>query len=440
MASAAPTGKRKSNKITKLVAKASAYAKFKRDKDFTPKKELRYYSSVFGWDPSSITMALQQHDNGTFRGSETLYQAMRRIPRIESASKTRANFIRTLTFKIINRKNSPDEIKNYNQFIEDNFDFICPPNDLSEINARIIWFGFCFAKITWSGSGGKILPKIQPYTHYNIQYNYSTNQYMIIDDNSSIEYISPDDPDWIFFSTGGIRPWLNGIIRAMGHSYALTIHALDRWMAFNDVEAGAIKVLHTPTQKREQTEAEIGAGLTQDLTSGDTFIEPEGYELKLLTAKGRGDAYKTFQAIVEKSDADAAILILGHNLSQEVKGGSFAAANTAKSISRELFVGDLANLAPIYQLLKRTIKRNFSPWTFSDLETDIGDYAGKPEWGIDDVKDPAGSAELSIKNATALSTFMAAALSANVDITKLNIDWHEQAEKCGIVINQTKND
>lgn len=437
MAKTAPTGKKKLDKHDKIIAKATAISKH-GTMETIPVKEMRFYSSVFGWDPDKISSALAQHDQGFFRQSETLYQGMRRIPRIEAASKTRCNFIRTLPFRIVDPEDTPPAIKDYNKFVEKNFDFIVSPNELSEIIARTIWFGFCFAKITWSGLDGRILPRLQVFTHYYLQYNYAHNQYMIVTDDNQIQFISPEDPSWLFFTSGGIRPWLNGIIRAMGHSYAMTIHAMDRWMAFNDTEATAIKVLKTPAQAREQIEKDIAMMKVAALRGGDAIPVPNGYEFDLVTTNGRGDAYKTYKDIIDKSDADAAILLLGHNLSQEVKGGSLAAAKQAGSISRELYIGDLANLLTLSKVLKQAIYRNFNRWQFADLPSDLSQYAGKPEWCIDQVKDPEINADLAVKNAQSLASFIATANTVGLDLKALDIDWIEQAKKCGIVLSTAK--
>ena len=99
-----------------------------------------------------------------------------------------------------------------------------------------------------------------------------------------------DGDPWIVFSTGGMRPWLNGAIRKLAFPFFMLINAQYRWTEFNDVEAEAFKYLTGPVQTREQVEAGRLVSKLSLIRAGDTVFLPEGYDFKLL-AHRVGEVY-----------------------------------------------------------------------------------------------------------------------------------------------------
>jgi phage gp29-like protein len=75
-----------------------------------------------------------------------------------------------------------------------------------------------------------------------------------------------------------------------------------------------------------------------DLGRDTSIVTPPGYDLKLVEATA--NTWQTFQAQVKMADTAIAIRILGQNLSTEVQGGSYAAAQVHKAVAAAIIRAD----------------------------------------------------------------------------------------------------
>lgn len=401
-------------------------------------QELHFYSSFTGWTFREIQEALSLHDNGQFRQSELLYNAMTKIPRMNGALHTRTQAIRTLPFRLKIKNGTPDRIVSAIQCLEDNFGEVLSPNALVELQRRIIMFGFCICSVQKRLVNGYFIPKLTPFTHYYITYDYGFKKYRLWLDNNKETLVGDSNEEWVVFDSGGIRPWTKGSIRPLGQTFAKIIHAYDRWHDYNDFEAASKQILHTPALKREQVEAREAQLKASRLRSGDTFIEPEGYELKYLQGGNGGIGYKSFLDMINECNSELAIELLGTPATQDSSStGSYAKAQVGQTIAEDRMVGDIDNLVGG---LYRGPMRQFMTWNFNDkfykTEEPLVSYAPVPEWHPDEdiTNDPMSMATAAQANAAALSAYLTAAQSIGIDINKLDIDWKEQARKCGLAI------
>jgi hypothetical protein len=401
-------------------------------------QELHYYSSFSGWTFREINRVLDLHDNGQFRESELLYNAMTKIPRMNGALHTRTQAIRTLPFRLKIKNGTPDRIVSAIQCLEDNFGQVLSPNDLVELQRRIIMFGFCICSVKKRLIDGYFIPRITPFTHYYLTYDYVFKKYRVWLDNVNYKLVGDSNEEWVVFSSGGIRPWAKGSIRPLANTFAKIIHAYDRWHDYNDFEASSKQILHTPALKREQIEAREAQIKASMLRGGDTFIEPEGYELRYLPGGNGGIGYKAFLDMITECNNELAIELLGNNMAQENKStGSYASAKVGENIAKDRIVGDIDNLVGgLYNgPMRQFIKWNFTEKLYKTPDPLVS-YAPCPEWhpSEDETNDPVTMATAAQSNAAALSAYLTAIQTVGVDINKLDIDWKEQARKCGLAI------
>ena len=383
---------------------------------------------TFGWDGQSILSAIESHDQGQFTASEQLFHAMTRHPRIGSALDYRIAQSRNYPFSLEVPEDAPENIKVQTKILKRNFKYLISDFDEAEIKKRTVMFGFCIARQTFSVVDEQIVPIVKPWTHSNCYYHQVERVFYVVTENGEI-VPAIGDP-WIVFSSGGERPWLNGVIRRLAYPFFQITHASDRWSYFNDVEAAAIKKMKAPALKREQGEVQAAFDAVNRLRSGDSFLAPEGYDLELVTAQGRSGAYKSFLDNINLAHNDIAIALLGNNLTQEIKGGSFAAAAVAESISLDYIKSDVLSYAQgLYNNTMRLwIEKNFHPEFYG--QTSLIKYRPKPIWEVAAEEDQRQNSETSLNYANATKIF---AESVGMDVFKsLPIDWKEQAKKSGI--------
>lgn len=216
-------------------------------------------------------------------------------------------------------------------------------------------------------------------------------------------------------------------------------HAYDRWAAYNDTEAAAIRKIKVPALKREQDEVKKLWEVVAKLRGGDTMIVPEGYDLELLSAGGKG-SHTTFEALINNLYNSISIVILGNNLTQEIKGGSLAAAKEGNQIAMRK-IKSLVNILcePQHQTTARIwVEKNFHPHVYG--ESSLTQYRYRSCYDIREPEDKKQIADVALTYSQSTKNFIDAAIAAGQDLTTIGINWHEQAERCGNVLIESDED
>lgn len=409
-----------------------------RPEEFIPRVENPPQVPMSGWTQPSILMAIQSLDDGQFSLPELLFQAMLKHPRIASGLQFRSGAVRNLPFSLKVPYGAPAIISKKAQLLErEFFNTVLPPGTLQEINKRLTMFNFCIARMNLVAVEDQFLPQITTWTLSNSWYNMIERSYYTT--------VYPDGPvkitgePWIIFTKSNFRPWLGGLIRALARPFAMSNFAYDRWNYFNDTEALAYKHLTVPANKREQRENAAEVLKTEQSRGGDTVETAVGYDFKLVTSGGRGSAFKTFETMIEDSNNDIAILLLGSNLAQEIKGGSFAATKSVYDRFIEIAKFDVEPIArTLYDTVCRYwVEKNFTPALYG--ENSLTQYRPLPVFDASVVEDPSEKAQEARDYATSVSTFLSAAVQAGAPLQDLDVDWQSVAERCGLILNKNRH-
>lgn len=408
--------------------------------DFRVVNEIYPVPPVSGWTGPDIVAAINSNDQGDFSVVELLYHAMTKVPRIGAALEQRVHEIRNFKFKLNVPADAPERMKNMSLVFEQNFSDVFPNHAQTEILRRIIMFGFCIARQHFIIRHGQVLPVIVPWTNSSVYWQIKDrNFYVTTEKGDRVPVVG--DP-WMIFTVGGDRPWLNGAIRKLAFPFYQIDHAYARWLAFNDTEAQSLKKITTPRFMREQAEAGAAAQAVAHLRSGDTMLCPYdpkegGYDIEFVTASGRSSAYKAFQDLIDSAHTEISITLLGNNLTQEIKGGSFAAAKSATDEKMRIAQSDVEFLGrPIYTSTTRLwVEKNFTP-SFYHLPSLI-QYRPKPNWDVDSSGEEESKSISAQKYSQSISSFMTSAGNAGV-LSQLPIDWTETARRCGVILKSNQ--
>jgi phage gp29-like protein len=219
------------------------------------------------------------------------------------------------------------------------------------------------------------------------------------------------DGSWLLYTPGGAdRPWSHGAWRSIARWWLLKKYALADWGRHSE-QAGGVKVATTDSgndvdrRKLATDLATMGADATVAL--------PQGWNLKLVEVAA--NTFETFRAQVDSANAAIAIALVGQNLSTEVKGGSFAAAQVHQQVAHAVLRGQA-------ETLSTTLHAQALVW-WSKFNFGSADAAPWPEWTIDPPEDDALIA------ATAKSVGEAVSALKNAGV---EIDAQAFAERFGI--------
>jgi len=403
--------------------------------DFTRLREQIPLYPTSGWQATDIMSAIESHDNGTFSSSELLFHAMRRQPRIYAALSTRSQFLRNFPRSLNMSDNAPQRMRAELLKLQKNYNCVISEADETEIIERTVMLGFCIARHHFTVIDGQITPVLKPWTASNTYWNQIERRFYVMTENG--ENVPVEGDPWVIFSLGGERPWLNGAIRALAFPFFILTTSYDRWLIFNDTEAGAIKKIVSTAEQREQLDNQKLTRIVAQIRSGDVVTIPAGWDLTFLTSDRRGDAYHTFNDLISRAQDDVAIVLLGNNLTQEIKSGSYAAAQTAKALTFEKAQADPHILTTGFNqaTMRLWVQKNFTPAFYGEVS--LLHFAPKLEY---EVRSPLQKQEESEASGNYAKTIAQLIEKIGLEgLDKAGADWAEILKKCGVPLVSEQN-
>lgn len=286
------------------------------------------------WNLTNIRTALDNHQMGQFLTAAMLTESMLGDGRVQSALNGRLKGItmRHLHVKPVDDSRDAKEAAEWAKWL---WQRVLTDDVLDQSLAWTTIMGFGLAQRVWDtcrGRNGEEVwcPYIQPWHPQYTYYDISRRQY-VAQTQDGIEYIDPDDPHWWLFTPWGeYRGWLRGALRSCAVPWIVRQYALRDAARFSEVHGLPIKVLKVPSQAnsadKSRTTSQVRAlGNSSVLTlPQQTGPDGTGWEFELLEARDR--SWESFFALIENCDREIQQVIRGTNLTSEVQGGSYAAA------------------------------------------------------------------------------------------------------------------
>jgi len=157
-------------------------------------------------------------------------------------------------------------------------------------------------------------------------------------DGSELE-VTPGDGTWLLYTPyGSKRPWARGAWRSVSRWWILKEYGRDDWGRYSERHGqGTLVGFPVDEGSTKEMRDELASDIS-DLGRETTIVTPPGYDLKLVEAVA--DTWETFQAQINMANAAIAIRILGQNLSTEVQGGSYAAAQVHSAVAAAIIRAD----------------------------------------------------------------------------------------------------
>lgn len=397
---------------------------------------------LFDWGPEQLRSMLQLYFEGDFSMAEEFYENIRRDGRMFDGLRKRGNAVTRYPQRWKLAKLAPEDVRGAARRLRKSWTRDCmTKQDLAEVARRLCFFGVCIVYRHYRPIGGVMAPVFTPYSMRGVTVDVYRKVYRVpMRDGRPREVPFSGDREFIVVSAGGDRPWIDGACIPLAKLFLLVNQGWDKWAQHNDVQALAIRVLKTPFYSREQLETGEAYKYVKMLRSGDTWLNPQGqgntpgYELGLLESK-HANAYEAFMYLLANVWTVIAIIFLGHNLSQEVKGGSLAATEAAMEATREVSEADASVITScVKPVFLEWLVANFSLVARSRWPLTAEECA--PRWSIDcePEEDEERRTKIQQQRAGAVKTVVDAAKAANVDMETVGIDWHETMENCGVCL------
>jgi hypothetical protein len=315
-----------------------------------------------------VRHVLNQHDAGRFRMSALLYERMLWNSRFSSVMRTRlSGFVSAqVTFDPV--RNNRDARRAAREFAEDWPAMVTTPVR-KQYRRWALGLGVAFGQraLELSPTSGRQIFRLRPYWAGFCNWYWAEGGYRIqtydagVVDTASpglkdvgapsptmTGLINPSQQPWVIDEPNGANSWREGIIHAawrpwLGHEWS----SRDQARASEKHGIGAIKAKY-PRGEGDQHKAAVQKYNDGLRTMGSEGVIPceqredgPGFDAEPFEFNGSG-----FQAISDTMNANAvalAILLLGHNLTTEIKGGgSYAAAGVGEYIRDDIKHDDAA--------------------------------------------------------------------------------------------------
>lgn len=375
---------------------------------------------VTEWTVDRVRNALTAHERGDFRESAVLCDHFRRDARLFATLESRVlaslggerlvepSHAPGVTSKRLARALAAD--------VESWFFEFLPESTQADLLRWAILMGFAVGELTWERSdpnSDRVYPKCVVHHPQHVRYDQLSRKMFLRLKAGGETEITPGDGRWVMFSLGsGQNPWMHGAVRALAIPWMVLTFVVRDWARREEIEATGVRVASVPADYNDKKVKKFLRQIAR-LGKETALTLPAGYDFKFLTVDtGAADG---FAKLADRCDTGITLVLLGQNLTTQIEGGSFAAAQTHAKVQLERVKADVAALATClrYQVLMPWGAFNFTDWR--------RDYT---PWVLFDTRPP----EDKQKEAQALLT-LAQALPA---LYKLGVDLDPIFEKFGL--------
>lgn len=310
------------------------------------------------WSIRTIRSAVQSHVVGQFGQASILVDSMMADDRIQAAANGRIKGVTKCEWNFEPAKSGKLQARTIDKL----FPEILDEETEEQLLLWAIFMGFALAEIIWEPKDDQWVPRLKFWHPLYIYYRIDTRRYVAITADQGTVEIEEGDPKWFLYAPwGSYRSWIRGAVRSVSIPWVVRQFALRDWGRFSEVHGLPIKKLMVPSQAPAGDKARFFASV-QRLGSESMFSLPQqgdghggvgpSFDVQLLEAKDR--AWEAFPGLIAQCERSITLAIRGTNLTTEVDGGSFAAANTHKDEDSDYAIADRRKLASaVYKQLLR---------------------------------------------------------------------------------------
>lgn len=378
------------------------------------------------WSVASVRAAIREHEQGQLSRSALLAEQMERNPRIFAALQTRALGAQGLPFELDPSEDGDQRrAESVAKTAKKRWWSIAPEEVLGDLLRWAVLLGVGIAEVIWDTSGTLWMPMLVPVHPSLARWDDSQQAWMVRTTTGEVR-VEPGTGRWLVLSYTRSRPWMRGVVRCLGLEDKIRTESVRDWARWSERHGTPIVVAKTPARASDADKEAFFDGLADMGSGGTTVLAPQGdspeasFGLELIEAK-TAEAAKGFADLIQLVADDAAIAILGQNLTQETKGGSLAAAKVHERVRADYLQADA-------ELLSSALHRDvLEPWAL--LNFGDATLAPWPCWETDEPEDVAATVAQWKTGAEAVALLRAQGL---------NVDLEEVAEKLGIPLDATQ--
>lgn len=322
-------------------------------------------------NPLQVRDVLRRHAQGDFSRSAWLVDAMLTDARIAGCLEARINGLQGLTFEMQPAAGQRPNRRRQRAVADEALKMWREGVQLADRVNLLTWgvvLGVGIGQLRWEKTARKWKPYLEVWHGSSYRWSWERRCYQVQTLDQGLVDVTPGDGQWVVYTPYGYEAgWLRALVRRLAVPFCGRLFGQRDLLRNSEVQGNPSRVAKYPrTAEKDEIHSFIRAlaALATDsvvsipLNPGDGMLGVEQvpqYSVELLEAKGR--PYEVFRLLLDRMDADIAIAICGQNLTTEVKGGSYAAANIHQSVRTDYIKRDGEQATELFreQVLK--------PWT-----------------------------------------------------------------------------
>jgi phage gp29-like protein len=349
---------------------------------------------------AQVRAALNSHEVGQFESSAAMFDTMYRDERLASVLDTRILGLLGLPFSL----EPPEDATPKHEEVRDTllawWEDMVPTTELAMLYRWYLGLGTAPGELLWTPGKTEWRARLRAHhpqfawvdesvLTYNINTQTGTTTLRLPwDDDESKAEAQAGDGKWVWF-TDADRGYMNGLIRS------LALPWISRQFVMRDQQRHSerhgmpiIKAMVPATASgddRDEFFDDLRQLATETTVMLPTHLDEGGaqYDLELLEAKAND--WEGFDRLLASINVSMAIRVLGQNLTTEIQGGAYSAAQIHERILHDILAGDEKRLSHMLreQVLRPVVALN---WGDPDL-------APCPHWDVDPPSDTKSEAD-----------------------------------------------
>lgn len=313
--------------------------------------------SLIEWTPAMLRTALASADGGHLRYAADLCEALMGDGRVQAALTQRVRGLLGLPLEF---ETDSDRIK---EAIGEDFYKAYPEEELAQFKSWAIMLGVALAQHQVVEVNGRWIPRLKTWNPRWLRFDWPTRTWRVQVDGGAEVEVKPGDGRWVLYTPGGDnRPWMNGAWRATARAWLLKSYGISDWGRYSEAHGSPLRVGTAPEGTKKEDRKEFARDLG-DVGAQSGMALPAGFDVKLVEATAR--TWETFREAISWACSEVAIAIVGQNLTSEVKGGAFAAADVHNQVRHDIIEGDAESDSTT---LREQSLTWWAAWNFGDPE------------------------------------------------------------------------